>query len=176
MTTQGFNLDQFRAKFSGGARSYLFYFRPMFPAAFGITTEDAQYLVKTTSLPESTLTPITVPWQGYDFKMAGRHEYADLTVTFNVDINSRIRLAYERWSHFIHDPETNIYEMPDNYMQDQILYLLDYNGDPMLTYKLFGAWPTSIGAVTLDYSAIDVAQFDVTFSYQRHMSYEGKAQ
>jgi hypothetical protein len=176
MATEGFNLDQFRAKFLGGARSYLFYFRPMFPSSFGITTEDAQYLVRTTSLPESTLTPITVPWQGQDYKIFGKHEFADLTVTFNVDVKSKIRLAYESWSHYIHDPETNIYEMPDNYMADQILYLLDYNGDPIMTYKLFGAWPSSIGAITLAYDTVDIAQFDVTFAYQRHTFFEGKAQ
>jgi hypothetical protein len=46
---------------------------------------------------------------------------------------------------------------------------LDLNGDKLLNVKLINAWPKSIGAITLDYSATDIAQFDVTFSYNQHV-------
>ena len=165
----GFNIENFKANFDGGARQYLFYFLPTFPG--GVSAPDmekASYLVRATSLPETTLEEIVVNWQGYDFKMAGKYTYADFTVTFNVDVNAEIRKGYENWMELIHHPETNVHSYVSEYMITQNLQLLGYDGNPIMTYQLHNAWPKTVGAVTLEYATNDVAQFDVTFSYQWH--------
>jgi hypothetical protein len=177
MAITGFDIEKFKANFKGGARSYLFMFRPVFPSsvisAVGMGTEQAQYLVRTANLPGTTIEPILVPWQGHDAKFAGKYTYADLPVTFNVDINSKIRLAFEYWQEYIHNSETNVYRLPSEYWQDQILYLLDNNGDPSMTYRIYDAWPTDVATVPVSYDANEIIQFDVTFAYQRHKSFEG---
>lgn len=166
-----FDIDSYRASFQGGARQYLFYYKPMFPAGVaGTDTEKATYLVRAINLPETTSDEIMTNWQGFDFKFAGKYTYGDWTVTFNVDIDAKIQQMFMQWAQLVHDPTTNLYTPPNLYMVDQQLELLGYDGKPIMKYKLFGAWPKSVGTATLDYSANDVVQFDMTFTYIYHIS------
>jgi len=164
-----FDIDSYRANFQGGARAYLFYFKPNFPSAVGGDTEKATYLVRSTSLPETSSDEIVTNWHGFDFKMAGKYTYTDWTVTFNVDRDAAIQQMFHNWAALIHDPTTNIYSAPSVYFADQQLELLDLDSKPILKYKLVGAWPKTIATATLDYSTNDVVQFDVTFTYLYHV-------
>jgi len=164
-----FNIDSYRANFQGGARQYLFYFKPAFPTSIPSNTEKATYLVRTTNLPETSTDEITTQWQGFDFKMAGKYTYSDWTVTFNIDRDAAIQQMFHDWMSLIHDPTTNIYSAPSLYFVDQQLELLDLDSLPILKYKLIGAWPKNIATATLDYSSNDVIQFDVTYTYLYHV-------
>jgi hypothetical protein len=164
-----FDIDSYRANFQGGARQYLFYFKPNFPGAVaGANPEIATFLVRATTLPETTSEEITLNWQGFDMKVAGKYTYADWTVTFNVDMDAKIEQMFHNWATLIHDPTTNVYSKPTDYFADQQIELLGIDGNPVMKYKLIGAWPKSIGQSTLDYSANDVLQFDVNFTYIYH--------
>lgn len=176
MALVGFNIDEFKSKFRGGALQNLFLFRPQFPTELDITTENAQYLVRSTQLPDTTMEEILVNWQGFDYKLPGKYTFAPFEVVFNVDVNANLHFAFTEWQRLIHDPETNIKTAPDEFWKDQILYLLDYEGNPIITYKLYYAWPSIVGATTLDYATTDVAQFPVTFTYQYHRSFKGTQQ
>lgn len=163
-----FNLEGFKAGFGDGARGNLFYYIPNFPAVTP-SVPQAKFLVKSTSLPDTTLEEVTVNWQGYDFKYASKHTYSDFTVSFNVDKEAKIRLAFEDWvNKYIHDPETNKYGEFSEYMLDQRLQLLGYSGDVIMEYTLHDAWPKAIGAISLDYATADIATFEVTFTYSYH--------
>jgi hypothetical protein len=162
-----FNIDAYRASFQGGAKQYLFYYKPNFPIATNI--DKLTYLVRTTSLPETTTEEIITNWQGFDFKFAGKYTFSDFTVTFNVDAESDIIKSLYDWARLIHDPTSNKSTKPSTYMADQVLELLDHEGNPTIKYKLIGAWPKSIGTIDLDYSASEVAQVQVTFSYIYHV-------
>ena len=174
-----FDIDSYRSNFQGGARQYLFYYKPVFPSNIGGGigggsdsggTDVATYLVRTTSLPEISMDEIVLNWQGFDYKMAGKYTYADWTVTFNVDVDAKVLQLFNNWATLIHDPTTNKFTLPRDYMVDQQVELLDLAGAPIAKYKLFGAWPKMIGASTLDYSSNDVVQFDVTFTYIYHVT------
>lgn len=165
-----FNIDAYRANFQGGARSYLFYYKPIFPSSVGGDTEMATYLVKSTSLPETSIDEIALAWQGFDFKVAGKYTYSDWQVTFNCDAETKLQTLYHNWMSLIHDPTTNKYSKPVDYMVDQQVELLDLVGVPTLKYKLFGAWPKSVGNVTLDYTDNNVITFDVSFTYIYHVT------
>ncbi len=164
-----FDINGYIGYFKGGARSNLFYFKPMFPSDVGIDmSKQGKFLVRTTSTPDATLEQIITSWQGFDYKMGGKHTFNDITVTFNVDLNAKIRDAYERWITLIHNPLTNYYALPSQYMEDQYMQMLDYQGNVILEFKMYQAFPTTLGAISLDYATVDVAQFDVTFTYQYH--------
>jgi hypothetical protein len=45
---------------------------------------------------------------------------------------------------------------------------LDYNGTPINEVHIVDAWLKSISEVSLDYSAQDVAQVEITFTYLYH--------
>ena len=164
-----FNLEAFKANFKGGARSYLFYYIPNFPTGItGLSEDEVTYLVRTTTLPESTLEETIVNWQGFDFKFAAKHTFTDFTITFNVDRPAKVRKMYEDWIELIHNSETNVFASLDTYMTDQRIRLLDYDGTKVMDYILYNAWVKTVGPVTLDYAATDTAQFDVTFTYSHH--------
>lgn len=175
----GFDITSFMGKFDGGARSYLFYWVPAFPAGVGSTlsvTEDIPYLVRAASLPEDTVDELIVNWQGADFKMAGRRTFTDWTITVNCDRKAQIRQDLHKWVEAIHNLPSNIYGEPKEtgslttgYFVDQNLQMLEYDGSLTKTLHLVGSWLKSIGPITLDYSAQDVAYFDVTFTYQYHL-------
>jgi hypothetical protein len=131
-----FNIDAYRANFQGGARSYLFYYKPVFPSAVGTDTELATYLVRSTSLPETSIDEIALAWQGFDFKVAGKYIYSDWTVSFNCDADAKLQSYFHNWMSLIHDPTTNKYTTPVNYMMDQQVELLSLTGEPILKYKL----------------------------------------
>jgi len=166
-----FDIDSFRAQFQGGARQYLFYYKPSFPAgvAAGSDVEKMTYLVRSTVLPSTNVDDIMLNWQGFDYKIPGKYTYDDFTCTFNVDLDAKILEIFNTWQRLIHDPTTNIYNLPATVLADQQLELLGLDGKPLTKYKLVGAWPKYIAQVTLDYTANETATFDITFAYVYHV-------
>lgn len=163
-----FDIDSYRSNFQGGARAYLFYFKPIFPAEITGNTDIATYLVRATSLPETSIDEIPLAWQGFDFKVAGKYTYTDWNVTFNCDADAAILGTFHDWLRLIHDPTDNKYRSPSKYMIDQQLELLSLTGEPITKYKMVGMWPKVIGNSSLDYSNNEVVQFDITFAYIYH--------
>ena len=165
MAITGFNINDFKSNFEGGARAYLFMYKPNLP----VTTVDSKYLVRASTFPETTVEEILVQWQGIDYKLAGKQTFTDFTITFNVDLKAAIRDDFEEWTKMIHNvPGDHKYGKPSDYSRNQDLVLLDYEGNEMMNVKLVDAWPKSVAAITLDYSSMDVMQFDVTFAYLYH--------
>jgi len=162
----GFNLDTFRANLNVGARSYLFYMLPNIP---GGDNRKAGFLVRSTSLPASSIEVATIPWQGYSYKLGTKQTFAEWSVTFTLDSPDVVRSAYLRWMDDIHNASTNVHGLPVTYMMDQHVELLTPDGGGTVAlYKLVGAWPSSVGEVTLDYSGSDIATFQVSYNYQYH--------
>jgi hypothetical protein len=164
-----FNIDSFRAQFQGGARAYLFYMKPGFPASVPIDVEKTVYLVRSTTVPDQSIDEIPLNWQGHEYKIPGKYTYTDWTCTFYLDIDAKVQEAYYNWQRQIHDPTTNIYADVPSILADQSMELLSYTGDPIARYKLVGAWPKMIGQISLDYMNNEVATFDVTFAYVYHV-------
>lgn len=164
-----FNIESFRSNFRDGARGYLFYVKPQFPADIGSDANRAIYLVRSTSLPTTTLEEVVVPWQGYDYKLAGKYTFDDWTIMFNCDADADIYTWYMDWMRKVHDPVSNKHGHPNEYMEDQLVQLLNRDGQPVLQYKIVNAWPGSIGAMELAYDNAEVAQFEVTFKYMYHV-------
>lgn len=160
------NIESFKSHFETGARAYLFYFEPQFPATVS-TMSNIRFLVKTANLPSSTIDENITQWQGFDYKTAGKRTYNNLTCTFNVDVNANIRKIFLGWQDLILNPITNRHAMPSEYFKEQSLYLLNPKDFSIsLVYKLQFAWPSEVGDLQLDMSqTTDFATFDCTFSY-----------
>lgn len=217
-----FDVETYRARFLGGARSYLFFCIFSFPqgmtkdqaqgnlkdklvgmgssaakgygfsedltgavtdvigntydfsknalSIFGLGDDDnlMSYLVKSTTLPSSQFDERLIDWQGSSYKMAGDRIFDDWTVTFNVDEKAKILQKFYNWQDAIQSPTNNIRSSAEDYMRKQEIHLIDYSGNTLKTYNLMGAWPKSVSQVALDYSANEIAQVEITFSYQYH--------
>jgi hypothetical protein len=135
---------------------------------FGLSqgTNDFKYYVKSTNLPESSVEEINTYWFGQQYKLSSVRRTSDWNVTFLIDHNADVLKKFWQWHLLIHNPESNMYGSPVDYMTNQVIQLLGADGNPTCTYKLFNAWPKTIGDVQLDYSNNDIAQVDITFCYQ----------
>lgn len=168
---RAFNIEAFKARFGDGAKASLFYYQPTWPSGLSdtdISQEDAIYLVRTLQMPSTTLEEGVLNWQGFDWKYATKHTYADITITFNVDIDAKIRMLFEKWSNVAHEPSTNFYSLHADYMADQRLQMIGFEGQVILEFTLHDAWPKEVSQITMDYSTPEVAQFDVTYTYSYH--------
>ena len=124
------------------------------------------YLVKSTQIPSSSLNEIVIDYQVMPIKIPGRREFGDWTVSFNIDNNGEILKKFYDWQRFIVDPMSGRHTSWTKTVRDQEIYLLDYSGNAVKSYKLIGAWPKNISEVSLDYGGEEVAGLEVTFTYQ----------
>jgi len=163
----GFHVNSMKANLGSFSRAYLFNVYFTNDVGVGVARGDniATYLVRSTTLPESTIEPIVVPWQGQEYKMGSTHTFAEWECTFNLDSNATLRKQMVEWSRKVHDPETNIHGSPSDYYGEAVLELLDVNGAVVMAYTLHQAWPSSIGSLDLAQDNKEVSQFSVTFTY-----------
>jgi len=166
--SEGFNLAGFISNLNKSdlSRGYVFY---LHFNNTGFLDDAARYLVKSSSLPAQTIDITEANWQGNVYKLGTTNTYSDFTVDFNVDIQDDLRTKLFKWSEDIHKVDDNMHGEPTNYMKDfTIEHLSHTSGKPILTYTMHKAFPTTVGEMSLDYSAKDIATFSVTFAYQWH--------
>jgi hypothetical protein len=165
------NINDFKAKLAGGgARANQFKVTMPFPgyAQVGGEIEDLAFLCQATSIPAMTVGVVNVPFRGRNIKIAGDRTIEEWSVTVYNDTNFKLRNAFERWQNGINNMSDNEgLTNPVDYQVDAFVDHLDRNGNTIKSYTLRGAFPTTIGAIDLDYeekTAIEL--FPVTFQYQ----------
>ena len=165
----GFHVNDLKSNTGAFARAYLFnvYFEGA-PVEINGGENQVAYLVRSTSLPESTIDPIEVPWQGQTYKIGSTHTFSEWECTFHTDRGANIRKQMLNWMHKIHDPSDNTQGNPEDYFAKVKLELLDTSSEPVMTYTLHQAWPSTVAAIDLAHDSKDVAQFSVTFNYNWH--------
>jgi len=176
----GFDLDSFAMNFGGGAKAFLFEWTPTLIHPY--MKRNDRFLVRSTTVPETIIEEITVEYQQLNYKIGGKKSFSDWIISFNLDNKAELRTRFENWSNNIHKVDSEGFQhlLPvfgesggpktfhNSYMTNETFTMLDNNMDPILQITLYGAWPKSIGPITLDYATQDFAQFDVTFSYLYH--------
>lgn len=162
-------IDQFRAVLAGGgARPSQFVVSLTFPTwvAAGTAGQAGQFLVKATTLPASTITPIDVPFRGRIAKIAGERMFSNWQVTVLNDNDFLIRDALERWSAgILNHSRTNGIVAPTEYTADMFVTQLDRNDNALKTYRFFNCYPQNISEIGLDFGNTNqVEEFGVEFS------------
>ena len=182
-----FHIEGLKAQIGDYARPYLFYvsidelppgLNDKFFTVGGASdrmgnmegrSNQRQFLVRSTSLPASQIDQIPIAYQGLTYKIGSTHTFADWSCTYNIDGNSDIRHFFLQWASLIHNPITNRHCSPSRYFGKVFLSHVNGHGQTIQEYKLIGAWPSTVGEVSLDYSEKgNVASFQVTFQYQWH--------
>lgn len=162
-------IDDFRAQLAGGgARPSQFNVMLTFPSWVAGTdaAAKAEFLVKATALPSSTIQPIDVPFRGRVTKLAGERIFQNWNVTVLNDNDFLIRNALERWSKGIieHSATTGRLQSA-SYQTDMIVQQLDRNDNVIKQYKFLNCWPQQLSEIQLDYaSTSQIEEFQVEFS------------
>ena len=166
------NIDDFKANLiGGGARQNQFrvMITPPPGIAIGLDVRRTSFLVKGSSLPAMTMTPIEVPFRGRKIYIAGDREFADeWTTTFINDTDFMIRNAMERWSNGINDLANNTGVIsPADYQTDLTVEQLDRDDTVLKSYIFRNAFPLTIGAIELSNAeATEIETFPITWRYQ----------
>lgn len=165
------NIADFKAQMiGGGARPNQFRVELSFPSFVtgGILAgQQAQFLCKSAQLPASTLENISVLYRGRPVNFAGERTFQPWTITIYNDTTFSIRNAIEQWQAGIQNYSATTGRVnPRDYQVDMNVHQLDRNGASVKIYKFIDAYPTTIGAIALDYEQQNqIETFDVEFQY-----------
>jgi hypothetical protein len=163
-------ITDFRSRLAGGgARPSLFKVILNFPAFVPLgpgASRSAELLVKAASLPATTMEKVPVDFQGRKVNLTGEKNFEDWTITAYNDTDFLIRDAFEQWMEGMNGSETNAgLQNPSEYVVDMVVIQLDRNQQPIKTYSIKNAFPTSVGAIELDYSSTgQIETFQVTLA------------
>ena len=167
------NIADFKATMiGGGARPNQFRVQLAFPSyvSTGIVAgQQAQFLAKAAQLPASMVENVPIQYRGRAVNIAGERTFAPWTITVYNDTDFAIRNAMEQWSNGVQNlASTNGRVNPRDYQVDLLVHQLDRNGATVKTYHFKDAYPTSVGAITVDYettNAIEIFEVDFTYNY-----------
>ena len=165
------NISDFKAQLiGGGARPNQFRVELTFPSYVTVGTVvglQSQFLCKAAQLPASTVENMAIQYRGRAVNFAGERIFAPWNVAIYNDTTFSIRNAMEKWSDGVQNhSQTNGRTNPRDYQVDLRVHQLDRNGAIVKSYKFHDAYPTEIGAITVDYDAVNqMEMFDVSFTY-----------
>ena len=179
--SNSFQIDNFMSHLSSAAtepaRSALFKCKLASPGGKTLTTApatltDNEFLVRATSLPGLTITPIERQYLGRTIKIPGDMTFAELAVTVINDDNYHIRNAIETWMAGINSHEENKRHFGSKFTNetaDLELSILNRAGTATAgnAYTFVDSWPTAIDPIELSWdTASDIEEFGITFAYQ----------
>lgn len=167
-----FNVDRFKAELTnGGARPNQFAVQLTFPnyvVSRAAAVTKSPFLVTVSELPGQSIGVAPVYYRGRLIKMAGDREFAPFSCTVINDSSFTIRTAVEQWMNGMENLRNKSGALqPSQYQTDMFVSQLDRNGAVLKQYKLLGAFPVELSAVSLDFGANDqLSNFQVSFQYQ----------
>jgi len=169
-----FNINGFKSYglVYGGTRPSLFAVQLNLPANIGLDTNSPtkfRFLCRAAELPESTISPIEVPYFGRKIKVAGERVFSDWSVTVMNDEDFNVRAMFEAWSNALNRMISNVRDSnisAEQYKIDLEVFQFGKDGETLRSYIISGAFPTQIGAISLDWDSVNqVETFTVNFAY-----------
>ena len=173
-----FSVTEFKSNLKqGGARPSLFKVEFQYPS--GITTPPtrAEFLVKATTIPASTIGSYDVFYHGKAIHVAGDRSFDTWDTTIINDEDFGIRNSLESWmasisNHTLNTRDKNLFQSNDKSEGDAAKYKTSLKvtqfskaGDDLRTYIFKGAWPSALSTINLDWSSQEIEEFTCTWMY-----------
>ena len=163
------SIANFRSNFQGGTRPNRF----LVTGGIGDTAIDdtSGFLIKATSLPESTNGVIPVPYRGRVLKIPGDRMFAEwaITVIDDADESTDLRALFTKWSNDVNAHVANTTQDPNltETMTKWNVEMLSQKDDtPIRKIELHNCWPIEVAAVDLSYDTADsITEFSVNLAY-----------
>ena len=163
-------IDQFKAQLiGGGARANQFRVILNTPSgiATGLIAANAQFMIRSASLPGQTIAEIPIQFRGRQLYLAGDREFETWTTTVLNDTDFNVRNGMERWMNGINNLQTNTgVTNVTEYTADMVVQQLDRDDAILKQYTLTSCWPTAISAIDLNMdTASEIETFEITWRY-----------
>lgn len=169
-----FNIDEFKTRGLqyGGARPALFSVAVTPPAPIGLDLTSAQkfeFAAQASSIPESSVGSIEVPYFGRKIKIAGDRTFGDWRVTVMNDEDFGVRAMFEKWSNAMNRLVSNTRQAEidfENYKAVMNVIQYGKDGTVLREYEIIGAFPTTVDAIDLSWDTQNqIETFNVSFAY-----------
>ena len=177
-----FSASQFKSNLKqGGARPSLFSVELLFPTGIAnppSTPGISNFLVKGASIPASTVGSFQVFYHGKPINVAGDRTFDTWETTIINDEDYSIRIAIEQWmdlisNHVLNTRDGESFSTREGEGADykQTIKVTQYkkDGEEAWHYHFIGAFPTLLGAITLDWATSEIEEYTVTWTYDRWM-------
>ena len=171
-----FNIDTFRTTLTGdGARPNLFDVQLAFPSFVSLgalAAAKANFQVRASNLPGSTVGLTPTYYFGREVKLAGNRTYADWTITVLNDEDFIIRNAFEQWINGLNDPQQNIRNpnatvIDGGYGTNALVTQYSKTGEAIKQYQIIGMFPLDVSPIDVDWASNDtIEEYSVTLAYQ----------
>jgi len=135
-----------------------------------VFTEDDLVYATAATLPGKQISPKSVPYNGFEFRIPGTVTYNNsdgFTIGFYCDATTNARVQMENWVTETFNDETTTGDGVLHNNSTITLVQLDTKFEPLRTYKLFGVFPVNSGDIS--YSMVgtgEVINMDITLAYQ----------
>ena len=184
-----FSVTEFKSNLrQGGARPSLFKVDFLYPSGITTPSTRAEFLVKATTIPASTIGSYDVFYHGKAIHVAGDRTFDTWETTIINDEDFGIRNALESWMAAISDHSLNTRDKSvfatsgDQAEGDSAKYKstlqvqqLSKAGEDLRTYIFKGAWPSALSTINLDWSSSEIEEFTCTWMYDSWFVSAGSA-
>ena len=172
-----FNANEFRSALPlGGARPNLFEIEINFPdfvTGGTLAGRQVALLCKASSVPQSTVGTVEVPYFGRTIKFVGDRTYDTWSATIINDEAYTVRRALEDWQNAINQFDFNSFNRQNieaggavGSTANILIKQFTKTGSVAQQYQLKNAWPSEIEAIDLDWGSTDeIEEFGITFNY-----------
>ena len=187
MAASDFSVTKFKSNLRhGGARPSLC--RVIFSYPTGISKptppDQASFLVKTATIPASTIGSYDVYYHGKAIHVAGDRSFDTWDTTIINDEDFGIRGTLENWmatisNHSLNTRDKRVFNTSEGdvakYKSTLQVQQLSKAGEDLRTYIFKGAWPSALSTINLDWSSSEIEEFTCTWMYDSWFVSAGSA-
>ena len=173
-----FSVTEFKSNLKqGGARPSLFKVDFLYPSGITTPSTRAEFLVKATTIPASTIGSYDVFYHGKAIHVAGDRSFDTWDTTIINDEDFGIRDTLENWmatisNHTLNTRDKNLFQSNDRsegegakYKSSLMVTQFSKAGNDLRTYIFKGAWPSALSTINLDWSSQEIEEFTCTWMY-----------
>ena len=176
MAASDFAVTKFKAGLKhGGARPSLFKVEFQYPSGITTPPTKAEFLVKSTTIPASTIGSYDVFYHGKAIHVAGDRSFDTWDTTIINDEDFGIRNTLEYWMNAISHHKLNTRDKEKfntsegdvaKYKSTLKVSQFSKSGKKLRTYEFKGAWPSALSTINLDWAtASEIEEFVCTWVY-----------
>ena len=172
-----FAVSEFKSNLKqGGARPSLFKVEFQYPSAIPKPNppNQASFLVKSTTIPASTVGSYDVFYHGKAIHVAGDRSFDTWDTTIINDEDFGIRNSLEKWmnsiaNHSLNTRDKEIFNTAEGkeakYKSTMRVTQFSKAGEILRTYKFKGVWPSALSTINLDWATQEIEEFTCTWQY-----------
>ena len=170
-----FSVTEFKSNLKqGGARPSLFKVEFQYPNGIPTPPTRAEFLVKATTIPASTIGSYDVFYHGKAIHVAGDRTFETWETTIINDEDFGIRHTLENWmssiaNHKLNTRDKTVFNTSEGdvakYKSTLKVIQFSKAGGELRAYKFKGAWPSVLSTINLDWSTQEIEEFTCTWVY-----------